>query len=87
MDACQLDMCSAALESLGGAEKASLDILINCAGVIFEGDCENTYPQDHDYIIDINIRAAFHLTNLLYPFLEKAKGCVVNVGSCFGSRP
>jgi NAD(P)-dependent dehydrogenase (short-subunit alcohol dehydrogenase family) len=70
-----------------GGEKTSLDILINCAGVIFDGDVENTFPQDYDYIVDLNLRAAFHITSLLTQFLEKSRGCVVNVSSCFGSRP
>lgn len=29
--------------------KPKLDILINCAGVVFSGDLESTFPQDHDY--------------------------------------
>lgn len=85
MDISQHDMCSAVLKYLGG-RKNEIDILINCAGVIFDGDVENTYPQDHDFIVDINLRTAFNLTNLLIPFIEKAKGCIVNVSSCFGSR-
>ena len=40
-----------------------LDILINCAGVIFAGDLDNTFPQDHDYLMDVNLRAPFVLTN------------------------
>ena len=80
------DMCTAVMNSLGG-DKASLDVLIHCAGVIFDGDVENTYPQDYDYIVDLNLRASFHITSLLAGFLEKARGCVVNVSSCFGSRP
>ncbi len=39
-----------------------IDILINCAGVIFAGDLENTYPQDYDYMVDINVRTPFLLT-------------------------
>jgi NAD(P)-dependent dehydrogenase (short-subunit alcohol dehydrogenase family) len=70
-----------------GGENSSLDILINCAGVIFDGDTESTYPQDYDYIIDLNLRAAFHITNLMAQFLEKSQGCIVNVSSCFGVRP
>jgi len=41
-----------------------LDILINAAGVIFDGDLESTYPQDHDYIIDINLRTVYHLISM-----------------------
>ena len=43
-------MSKAIIEHLGG-----LDILINAAGIIFDGDVEQTYPQDFDYIVDINV--------------------------------
>ena len=79
-------MCTAVMQHLGG-EKTALDAIVNAAGVIFDGDIENTYPQDYDYIVDLNLRAAFHITSLLAGFLEKSKGCVVNVSSCFGNRP
>ncbi len=74
------------MQHLGG-EKTALDVLVNCAGVIFDGDVENTYPQDYDYIVDLNLRASFHITSLLAGFLEKSRGCVINVSSCFGVRP
>ena len=74
------------MEYLGG-EKTMLDVLVNAAGVIFDGDLENTYPQDYVYIVDLNLRAAFHITNLMAEFLQRSKGCIVNVSSCFGYRP
>lgn len=74
------------MQHLGG-EKTSLDVVVNAAGAIFDGDTETTFPQDYDYIIDLNLRAVFHLTSVLYGFLEKSHGCIVNVSSCFGHRP
>lgn len=75
-------MATGVIEKFGG-----LDILINCAGVIFEGDVENTYPQDYDYMMDINLRLPFHLTNIFFPFLEKSPdgGCIVNVSCMHGN--
>lgn len=35
----QWEMATGVVEKFGG-----LDILVNCAGVIFEGDVENTFP-------------------------------------------
>lgn len=49
-----------------------LDILINCAGVIFAGDLDNTFPQDHDYLMDVNLRAPFVLTNFFQDMLIPA---------------
>ena len=39
-----------------------IDILINCAGVIFAGDVESTFPQDYDYLVDVNLRCPMMLT-------------------------
>lgn len=40
-----------------------LDILINAAGIIFAGDLESIFPQDHDYLMDVNVRAPYVLIN------------------------
>ncbi len=64
-----------------------IDILINCAGVIFAGDLENTYPQDYDYMVDINVRTPFLLTQFFSPYLKKSKGVIINISSDKGSRP
>ena len=78
----QYEMAGGVIEKFGG-----LDILINWAGVIFEGDVEYTFPQDFDYICDINLRLPFHLITLFQPFLEKSGGCIVNVSCILGHRP
>lgn len=75
----QFDMVNGVLEAFGG-----LDALINCAGVIFENDLESTFPQDHDYLIDINLRSFFHISQLCSIALYKCKGCIVNLTN---SRP
>jgi NAD(P)-dependent dehydrogenase (short-subunit alcohol dehydrogenase family) len=31
-------------------------------GNIFAGDIENTFPQDYDYLMDINLRSPFIMT-------------------------
>ena len=49
----------------------TIDILINCAGVKLDGDIEKTYPQDFDYTLDINLRAAYYLIYNLSRFIEK----------------
>lgn len=82
IDRQQYDMVLSVVETFGG-----LDILINAAGIIFENDLESTYPQDHDYIIDINLRAVYHITHMCQSFLEKSKGCIVNLSCEWGNRP
>ena len=75
-------MCVALVEYFQG-----LDILINAAGVVFEGDLVSLFPQDYDYVMEINLRAVFHLTQLLCGVLSQNEGCIVNVGCSFGKKP
>jgi NAD(P)-dependent dehydrogenase (short-subunit alcohol dehydrogenase family) len=64
-----------------------IDILINCAGVIFAGDLESTFPQDYDYLVDVNVRTPWLLTTFFSQCLKRSKGCIVNVSCEKGSRP
>lgn len=82
IDLHQYDLVTSVIEALGG-----LDILINAAGLIFENDLENTFPQDHDYLLDINLRVVFHLSSMCSSFLIKSKGCIVNFSAEWGNRP
>lgn len=69
-------------ENFGG-----VDVLINCAGVIFSGDLETTFPQDYDFLMDINLRTPFLLTQFFMDFLRRRQGCIVNVSCDKASRP
>lgn len=64
-----------------------LDILINCAGWIFAGDLDNTFPQDHDYCMDLNTRAPYVLLNFFQDMLIAGEGCCVNISCLKGSKP
>ena len=63
-----------------------IDILVNAAGIIANGTIENTKMEDWDYMMDINLRAVFNLTQLVLPSLIKRKGNIVNVSSVTGLR-
>lgn len=62
-------------------------MLVNCAGIIFAGDLDNTFPQDHDYLMDVNMRAPYVLINFFQDMLIAAQGCVINVSCIKGSKP
>lgn len=64
-----------------------VDILINCAGKIMEGDIENTSPQDYDEQIALNLKAPFILTQLFFPLLQKTKGQILNVSADQATNP
>lgn len=77
-----IDIKLAVVEKFGGA-----DILINCAGVIFPGDLQTSFPQDFDYLTDVHVRTPWILTQLFLEMLKRNRGCIVNVSCDKGSRP
>mmetsp|Transcript_6914 Transcript_6914/g.7170 ORF Transcript_6914/g.7170 Transcript_6914/m.7170 type:complete len:342 (-) Transcript_6914:30-1055(-) len=75
------DLKSTVIEILGG-----LDILINCAGVQFDGDIEKTFPQDYDYTIDVNLRSVYILLKSFKMYFQR-NSSVVNVSCLYGTKP
>ena len=65
---------------------AALDVLVNAAGIISNGTVETTPLADWDAMMNVNLRAVFHLMQLAAPHLEKRPGNVVNVSSVTGLR-
>lgn len=63
-----------------------IDVLINAAGIIFNGSIENTNLDEWDKMMNINLRSVFFLMNKCIPFLEKTGGNIVNVSSVAGTR-
>ena len=69
------------METFGG-----IDIMVNSAGIIASGTIENTTPAEWDYMMNINLRSIFLLTQLALPSLIERKGNIVNVSSVTGIR-
>jgi NAD(P)-dependent dehydrogenase (short-subunit alcohol dehydrogenase family) len=69
------------LETFGG-----IDIMVNSAGIIASGTIENTTLAGWDYMMNINLRSIFLLTQLALPSLIERKGNIVNVSSVTGLR-
>ncbi len=63
-----------------------LDVLVNAAGVLTSGTIENTTLADWDAMMNVNLRAVFHLMQLAVPHLTETRGNVVNVSSVNGLR-
>jgi NAD(P)-dependent dehydrogenase (short-subunit alcohol dehydrogenase family) len=63
-----------------------LDILVNAAGGLANGSVENTTLAAWDAMLDVNLRAVFHLMQLAIPHLEPRQGNIVNVSSVTGLR-
>jgi NAD(P)-dependent dehydrogenase (short-subunit alcohol dehydrogenase family) len=63
-----------------------IDILVNAAGIIANGNIENTTLRDWDYMFNVNVRGPFYLIQRAMPYLIERKGNVVNVSSVTGIR-
>lgn len=63
-----------------------IDILINCAGIKFEGDIEKTYEKDFNYIINLNLRSVFLIIKELRPKFNKGAS-IINLSCLYGTKP
>jgi short-subunit dehydrogenase len=73
----------ARIKAIGG-----VDILINNAGHGYYKPFLDHSPDEHDAIIDVNIRALIHLTHRLLPsLLQQGSGHIVNIASDVSSTP
>ena len=75
------DVVSTAVKQFG-----KIDILVNAAGIIKNGNIEDTSLVEWDRMLDINLRSVFYLMQRSVPHLEKTKGNIVNVSSVTGPR-
>lgn len=63
-----------------------IDVLVNAAGIISNGNIENTTEAQWDEMFDINLRSVFRMMQLAIPHLIRTKGNIVNVSSVTGIR-
>jgi NAD(P)-dependent dehydrogenase (short-subunit alcohol dehydrogenase family) len=68
------------------ARFGGLDVLVNAAGGLQSGTVETTTLSAWDAMLDVNLRAVFHLMQLAIPHLETRRGNIVNVSSVTGLR-
>lgn len=64
-----------------------IDVLVNNAGQGCLKKISEIKLEEYDYIMDLNMRSIFHLTQLAIPYLIETKGNIVNVSSVAGLRP
>ncbi len=66
-----------------------LDVLVNNAGVMFEGTVVETSEDEWLKTLQVNLTAPFLLTKYAMPHLIKRSGAIVNIGSIegLGSNP
>jgi NAD(P)-dependent dehydrogenase (short-subunit alcohol dehydrogenase family) len=67
-------------------ETGRLNVLVNAAGHISTGSIENTSLTAWDAMMNVNLRAVFHLMQIASPLLIQSKGNIVNISSVTGLR-
>lgn len=78
------EMRDAVTEAISARKQ--LNVLVNAAGHISTGTIENTSLTAWDEMMNVNLRAAFHLMQIATPHLIETKGNIVNVSSVTGLR-
>ncbi len=64
---------------------ARLDVLVNCAGIIYRNrTIESISEEEWDITFDVNVKGTFLMSKYALPALRKTKGNVVNVSSYVG---
>lgn len=67
------------------AEKDSIDILINNAGVAHVGTIENTPEEDFDRVYSVNVKGAYNCIFAVIPHMKKRGGVILNMASVASS--
>lgn len=62
-----------------------VDLLVNNAGICYYGLMSQMTGAQWNRIFDVNVKGIFHCVNAAMPsFLEKHRGCIINVSSMWG---
>ena len=62
----------------------SIDVLVNCAGIIYRADIENTSDEMWRQTMNINLDIPFYLSRSALPHLQKSQGVIINIASDWG---
>lgn len=84
VDVTEFDQINTLVQSI--AEKDSIDVLVNNAGIAHIGTAESTAEIDFDRLYNVNVKGVFNCTKACIPFMKNAgKGAIVNMASIAGS--
>ena len=75
LDVGDLDACKKLMAGF-----TSLDVLVNCAGMIRRANAEHE-PEAFEQVINVNLNGTQRLCTLARPLLAKSKGSIVNTAS------
>src|SRR6266540_625859 len=67
-------------------EFGALDVLVNCAGYVHQGNVFDCSEQDWDFSFDLNVKSMHRTIKAFLPgMLEKKAGAIVNISSAVSS--
>lgn len=64
----------------------SLDVLVNCAGIVPQGDLLSTDLEQWDVAFDTNVKSIFMTCRAAVSLMQKSGGAIVNVASVAGFK-
>ena len=87
--ACDLSRTDAIAEACSQVNAGGgVDILVNNAGLGYYKPFLEHSPDEHDAIIDVNLRGLIHLTQRLLPLMiERGSGQILNIASDVAATP
>src|SRR6266704_2303518 len=66
-------------------EFGALDVLVNCAGYVHQGNALDCSEQDWDFSFDLNVKSMHRTIKAFLPgMLESGQGSIVNISSAAG---
>lgn len=75
--------CRAAVDE-AVSRHGRLDLLLNAAGVWWEGPSDSMTEADYDRVLDVNLKGAYFLSAAAIPHLEKSGGQMIHIASDAG---
>lgn len=68
-------------------EFGSIDILVNCAGVIVRKDVVELSEEEWDFVLGVDLKAVYLLSHHVIPYMRKSGGgTIINIGSGWGLK-
>ncbi|ABS67240.1 SDR family oxidoreductase [Xanthobacter versatilis] len=82
----KLDVRSSEAVAALAKEIGPVDVLVNAAGYVHQGNIFDTSEKDWDFSFDLNVKAMHRTISAFLPgMLEKGKGSIVNIASAASS--
>jgi Dehydrogenases with different specificities (related to short-chain alcohol dehydrogenases) len=76
--------CSQLVEQIA-SQHASIDVLVNNAGIMLNKSILNTNEEEWDEVLDTSLKGSFFMSKAVIPFMQKqGGGSIINVSSIFG---